>query len=262
MKAVIAYGSGAGGTKQIARAICEGMRGTGVDAAAVSIEYLTPERIREADLFSVGSPVHFYRETHYVMDFLGRLPSLEGKRAFLFCTCGMERIGETLRRLYDAVCDRGASVVGAEKFSSAMSYHPLRSRRLGNSLDLPDETVTEAARRFGERMADPKALAPIPPPPVSTITEMKARLLADKRVRRTFFPGVRINPALCTDYGSCLSRCAVEGIGRKTGSPIPHVTDKCVQCLECIGWCPRAAIEPDSRIKEWLSTVWTRLGIH
>lgn len=262
MNAVIAYGTGRGTTALVAERIAEGMKTAGANAVAVSIEYLTPARIAAADVFGVGSPVHFYREARYVTNFISTLPRLDGKKAFVFCTCGMDRVGEALSRLHGALVERGAVVVGAERFRSAMSYFPLRKRGLGNGENFPDTSGLEAARQFGERMAQPGELAPIEPPAVSYVTALKARLLGDMKLRRLFFPGVRLNLSACTGYGQCMSRCLVNGLGRKDGETVPYVTDLCVQCLECTAWCPRGAIETNSRVKEWMATLSYRLGIH
>ena len=264
MNALIAYGTGRGTTAQIAEAIAEGMKEAGANVLAISIEYLAlaPARIADAEIFGIGSPVHFYREARYFTNFLSTLPSLDGKKAFVFCTCGMDRVGETLNRLHGALVERGAAVIGTESFRSAMSYLPLRKRGLGNSESLPDSSVLTAARRFGARMTRPGEHNPVEAPAVSTLTALKGRLLANMKFRRLLFPGIRINHSLCTGYGSCLSRCLVSGLDRRDGESIPYVADSCVHCLECIDWCPRAAIEPDSKIKEELAILNYRLGIH
>ena len=262
MNAVIAYGTGRGTTAKVAAAVAEGMKAAGVKAVSVRIEYLTPARITGAEIFGVGSPVHFYREARYMTNFLSTLPRLDGKRGFVFCTCGMNRPGETLQRLHGALAQRGASVVGAASFRSAMSYLPLRQRGLGNGDELPDSSVFDAAREFGARLANSDAQPPIGAPTVPLLTRLKARLLADMRFRQLIFPGVRLNVPKCTGYGSCLSRCLLNGLERNEGETVPYLKDTCVHCLECIAWCPRAAIEVDSQIKEWLSTLSYRLGIH
>ena len=262
MKALIAYGTGRGTTTQVAEAIADGLKGVGVDVAVVRIQYVAPARLAAADTVGIGCPVHFYREARYMTDFLVTLPRLDGKRAFVFCTCGMDRVGETLRRLHGALAERGAVVIGAESFRSAMSYFPLRRRGLGNGDFLPDDSVLAAARRFGELMGRPQSPGPITAPAVSQLTNLKARLLANRRFRKLYFPGIQLNLEKCTGYGSCLSRCLVNGLDRREGDTVPYVADSCMQCLECIAWCPRGAIEADSRFKEWRATLSYRLGLH
>lgn len=257
------YGTGRGTTGKVAEAVVEGMKAAGATAAAVRVQLFAPARARAADTIGVGSPVHFYREARYVTDFLPSLPSLEGKRAFVFCTCGMDRPGETLTRLSAGLAERGASVVGAQSFRSSMSYFPLRSRGLGNGDALPDENVLSSAREFGARMAaPPQQLEQSDLQHPSSLIRLKGRLLANMKLRKLVFPGVRLKLPDCTGYGSCLSRCQVNGIERDEGETIPYMTNTCVNCLECIDWCPRGAIQTDSRFKEWLSTLSYRLKIH
>jgi len=264
LKAVVVYGTGRGTTGQFAEAIVEGLDEAGAEASAIGIELvaLAPALLGTADLIGVGTPVYFYREPLYITNFLGRLPRLEGKKAFVFCTCGMDRVGETLHRVHRALRERGTTVVGAESFRSAMSYYPLRRRGFGNSDELPDEATLEGAREFGRRMAQAEGLPPVELPPMPSLTAWKARLLANTKFRNLVFPGVRLKDSACTGYGSCLSRCLVNGLERSDGEEIPHITDTCIHCLECISWCPKGAIVTDSRIKEWLATLSSRLGIH
>jgi len=264
VRALVAYGGNRGTTAKIADNIVQGMLQEGAEASSIPLSLLrmVPSRVNEVDILGIGSPVYFLREPPDVTEFVSNLPSLEGRKAFAFCTCGMDRPGETLYRLGSMLQARGAELVGATRFRTAMSYFPYRKRGLGNSDTFPDETQLAAAREFGARMAGASALTPIEVAPVSRSVQWKARLLANRRFRKTFFPSVKLVTTSCTDYGSCLSRCAIEALARRDGNEIPEVTSSCIQCLECITYCPRAAIVPDSAFKEWLSTLSYRLGIH
>lgn len=263
---LVAYGSSQGTTGTVANAIVEGMEAANASAAAVRVDRLMPSRLAAVDILGIGSPVYFLREPGYIDDFISSLPSLEGKKAFVFCTTGMNRVGETLLRLATKVSARGAAVVGAESFPAAMAYLPYRRRNLGNPEGLPDEAVLSSARLFGTRMAGAFGLEPLSPPAPSYATRLKAGLLADPRLRRLWLPGARLNTGKCTGYGSCISRCYFKAIDRdeedEDDEGIPTITDGCIQCLECITSCPRDAIEVDSRFKESLSSFMFRLGIH
>lgn len=264
VKALIVYGSSRGTTAKIAEAIAEGMEAAGASASAISVELLrlVPDRVRTVDILGIGSPVYFLREPRYMTEFVSSLGMLESKKAFVFCTCGMDRVGETLRRLHTMLSEQGAAVIGAKHFRSAMSYFPHRKRGFGNPDHLPDDSELTAARNFGEQMTHAIDLDPVSLAPPSLATRLKAQLLGNKRFRSTLFPGVRLNAKECTGYGSCLTRCPFNGLARKDGEDIPFITDNCVQCLECIADCPRGAIVIDSRTKEWLSTLSYRWGIH
>jgi ferredoxin/flavodoxin len=264
VNALIVYGSSRGTTERIAETIAEGMSSTGASASAISLELirLVPDRIRTADVLGIGTPVYFLREPRFMTEFVSDLPLLEGKRTFFFCTCGTDRIGETFQRLDRLLSQRGAVVVGARRFRSAMSYFPHRRRGLGNPEHLPDESVLIEAREFGEHMTRAMELDPIELPPASQMIRLKAQLLANKTFRKMLFPGVRVIKKDCTGYGSCLSRCKFKGLDRAEEEEIPFITDNCMQCLECITYCPRSAIVPDSRVKEWLTVAGYHLGVH
>jgi ferredoxin len=248
----------------IGDSIANGMKEAGASAAAVRLEFLTmtPDRIAKADMLGIGSPVYFLREASYIADFISKLPRLDGKKAFVYCTSGMDRVGETLHRLQALLAERGAIVVGAQYFSTAMSYPPYRKRGLGNPEKMPDQTVLTAARNFGERMARARDLDPIPLPTVSLGTKLKAGVIGNRSFRNLAFPAIQVNHDTCTGYGSCISRCPFHGLEREDDAEIPFVTDACIQCLQCVDFCPKAAIASNNPVREWISTLSYRLGLH
>lgn len=264
LKALVAFGTTQGTTARIGEAIAEGMKSAGAEAAAMPLDLLAmmPKRIEEVEILGIGAPVYYLREPDYMTDFIADLPPLDGKKAFVYCACGMNRVGETLQRLQALLSARGAVVVGAQHFSSAMSYPPYRKRKLGNPQDLPDESVLAAARGFGLRMAEAPHLAPLPPNPVSLGTRLKARLLASRGFRQLAFPAIEVKHDACTGYGSCISRCPFRGLEREDGEDIPYVTDACIQCLQCVDFCPRGAIAEDAPLKQWVSVLSYHLGLH
>jgi len=264
LSAVVAYGSTQGKTGELADAIAEGLNGAGVRASAIRFDRLSlmPNRARAVDILGVGSPVYYLREPAYMQKFIADLPPLDGKKVFVFCTTGMNRVGETLFRLRQALNERGADVVGAASFSAAMAYPPYRQRGLGNPEALPDAAVLAEAKRFGARMAQAPKLQSITLPEPSFATRFKAKILADLKIRKMLLPGVRLNTDVCTGYGSCISRCYFNALQREDEGDVPVLTDACIQCLQCIASCPRGAIEVDMRVKESLSTLMYRLGIH
>lgn len=262
---LIAYTSTSGTTAKVSEAIVEGLESAGANATAIRIDRLAmmPSRIASADVLGIGAPVYFLREPSYVSRFIADLPPLGGRRGFIFCCAGMNRVGESLYRLHDSLVDRELTVVGAEWFPTAMSYPPYRSQGLGNREEKPDDEVLAAARAYGVRLASASELGPVTLPNVGVATRFKARLLAQEGFRRMLLPGIRLNTNLCTGYGSCISRCPFEALDRdEDEDTIPTVGDECIRCLQCIDSCPRAAIEVDSPFKARLGALLYRLGIH
>jgi len=264
-RVLVVYGSSRGTTQQIAEAIVEGLVKQGAEASAIRFDRLAlaPGRAARADVIGIGSPTYFLRPPGYMVDFLSELPALAGKPAFVFCTAGMDRPGETLERLHAGLEARGAKLVGSRWFRSSMSYWPHVKRRLGNPPGLPDEAELARARAWGEHLAQAPQLPEVRPLPASRLTRWKARLIGNAKVRRALFPGVELHVPPCTGYGQCLSRCPFEALVRIDDAEIPVFDpSRCVQCLECVSSCPRDAITTDSRVKEWISTLSYRLGLH
>jgi ferredoxin/flavodoxin len=262
---LVTYGSAQGTTARIAEVIIEGMNNAGASASAVRIDLLSmmPDRVLTADILGIGFPVYFLREPRYIDELISSFPSLDGKKAFIFCTCGLNNPGETFHRTAELLSQRGANVIGAEYFPSVMSYLPYRKRGYGNKENLPDDDVFVAAHRFGEQIVNGSTSISLQPETLAT--QLQARLLANKTVRKLFLPGIRINDDLCTGYGQCMTRCPFLGLARhdeEDEEEIPFLTDNCIQCLQCIDWCPKSAIEIDSRSKDMLSMLLYHLKLH
>jgi flavodoxin/NAD-dependent dihydropyrimidine dehydrogenase PreA subunit len=264
LKALVIYGSSSGTTGRIAESITEGMKKAGAGASAIRVDRLAimPEHLEGVDIVGVGSPTYFLREPTYMGDCIDGFPDLTGARGFVFCTCGMDRVGETLERLEGRLASRGVRVIGAKWFRTAMSYLPYRRRGIGNPEHLPDDEQVAEAEQFGKEMVGRRNGEAIALEPVSRETRIKARLLANRRVRDLCFPRVRLVRPACTGYGSCLSRCLYNGLDRDEGEKIPFYADSCEQCMECLSWCPRDAIVSDSRLKEWFTILSYHLKLH
>jgi flavodoxin/NAD-dependent dihydropyrimidine dehydrogenase PreA subunit len=264
LKGLVIYGSSSGTTGRIAEAIAEGMKKAGVDASTIRVDRvaMAPERVEGVDIIGVGSPTYFLREPTYMAGYIDFLPDLTGTKGFVFSTCGMNRVGETLERLGQCLASRGAVIIGAKWFRTAMSYIPYRRRGIGNPEHLPDDGQIAAAEQFGKEMVGKRNGEVVALEPVSGTTRLKARLLANRRLRQLYFPRVRLVLPACTGYGSCLSRCLYGGLDREEGQQIPFYVDTCEQCMECISWCPRDAIVSNSRLKEWFTVLSYHLKLH
>jgi flavodoxin len=91
---VIVFSYHHGNTEKIAHAVA-GMLGAPVKTP----RQVTPDEIRAYDLVGFGSGIYSATFDPSVLDLADRLPDAEGKKAFLFSTCGApRRRGEALER--------------------------------------------------------------------------------------------------------------------------------------------------------------------
>ena len=115
MKVLIAYESRSGRTRRAAEAVAEGVRTCGSDAILKSLSDTTAEDIEHADALAVGSWVDGFivakvGPAKAALKAIGRLPSMRGKPAGVFCTYGVNPRA-TLATLRSSLETKGANVV-------------------------------------------------------------------------------------------------------------------------------------------------------
>ena len=124
MKVVIFYFSQTLNTKKYAEKIAEGIREIGHQCQLIRFKKKDNdiELIKKFDfsydLIGFGTPVYYF------LDILEQLPSLEGKRGFLFCTSGGNP-GSTLNQIKMITDKKGLKIIdGSDKFIG-FDRHPL-----------------------------------------------------------------------------------------------------------------------------------------
>lgn len=116
MNIIIVYDSQTGTTAKAAEAMGKTLTAQGHSCRVQTISDAKPEQVAEADLICVGSWVQglfvvMQHPTAGMMNFIEKLPNLNGKRAVVFCTYKIAT-GSTLKKMTSALEQKGASVVG------------------------------------------------------------------------------------------------------------------------------------------------------
>ena len=111
MKVGLIYFSQTGNTRQVAEAICKGIRETGVQCAEFRFEDVSKDILQTFDLIGIGCPVFYYKEPLHVRSWLQSLPDLEGQHWFVFCTHG-NIIGNTLPSMAELISNKKGIVIG------------------------------------------------------------------------------------------------------------------------------------------------------
>jgi ferredoxin/flavodoxin len=151
LKAVIVYYSATGSTFKVAKAICQGLRKT-MSCDLVKIKKADPKKMAQYDLIGLGGPIWYYRDTANLKLFLHKMPMMEGKPAFLFCTHGSEPIG-FFDSLGQTVMKRKMTIIGWNDWYGSV-FHVLHMPKPYLTDGHPDAVDLAQAEAFGDEMAD------------------------------------------------------------------------------------------------------------
>ncbi len=127
MNVLVIYESRGGHTRRAAEALGAAVRAQGTDAVVKAMSDVTASDVAQCDALAVGTWVEGFLvvgvgPAKAALAGVARLPALDGKRAVVFCTYGLNPRGtlDTLRRALEA---KGATVVAEAASSRA---HPDR----------------------------------------------------------------------------------------------------------------------------------------
>ncbi|BER91835.1 flavodoxin family protein [Atrimonas thermophila] len=148
MKALIIYFSvHHGNTEKIARAIAETLK-----AELKTPDEVTPQELLQYDLLGFGSGIFFGKHHRKIVDFIQKLPQVQGKNALVFSTSGMGRksFNQHLSKLLE---EKGFNVVGSFTCRGYDTYGPLKLIG-GINRGRPNQDDLEKAKRFAREIAE------------------------------------------------------------------------------------------------------------
>jgi len=249
MKALVAYFSQTGNTRQVAEAVGAGL--ADADAGPVDvrpIETVGPRDWRRYDVLALGTPVFYYHEPANVRDWVRRLAPRGRTPAFTFDTNGGNPCN-TLRRLQRLLRPKGARILGSFECFGYDTY-PIYFKSL-RQWGHPDAADLAAARAFGRRAAGDAARmlggqdVPEAAYPFVGGRTLRLSVLCRRPLLDYFFPRLHFDRRLCIRCGACARRCPTANIAL---DPWPRLRDRCLRCYLCERLCPRSAIVCDWRL--------------
>ncbi len=112
---------------------------------------IKPEEVMEYDLVGFGSGIYWWRHHWALLKLVEDLPRMEGKKAFIFSTAGMNIPWYNHRALKKRLKEKGFEIVG-EFSCRGWDTNGWLSRIGGINRGHPNERDLERARRFAERI--------------------------------------------------------------------------------------------------------------
>ncbi|MFX1500401.1 MAG: EFR1 family ferrodoxin [Promethearchaeota archaeon] len=246
MNVQIIYFSQTKNTEKIAYKIQKGILKSGNQCSIVKIKEADLELLRNFDLIGLGTPTFFYREPRNVELFIKKLPIMEDKHCFLFCTHGSQ-IGNTFFHMNKALKNKGFIVIGTfdTYASSSIQFYPTPMHTEGH----PDEIEFNQAYKFGKEICNTSER--IREGELNLIPEFELisdtwwahdseRLTLD--VLRRISPEFLINTDKCSKCLICQENCPVDAINIEAEPPEIQ-KEGCIFCWGCEKLCPVGAIE-------------------
>ncbi len=250
LRIVIFYFSQSGNTKKYAEKIAEGVVAGGHKCELIRFKKVTTDieliknfAFSEYDLIGFGVPVYYFKPPYHILNILEALPSLEGKKGFLFSTSG-GNAGATLYKMKLITDNKGLKIIDSndDQFIGIDKHQLYRDFDyvLPTSIGHPNAADLENAYQFGLQLI-PKALDPNTPEKKDFRTKdsVFAQLTSFEGMNKDF-PKFKINEENCSQCGQCAETCPVDAI---ILDPYPRWIKKCDRCYLCEMWCPEKAIE-------------------
>jgi flavodoxin/ferredoxin len=247
MKGLVVYYSATGNTKKVARAIHKGLSQV-MEADLTSLNEISPEAVAEYDLVGIGTPIWFFRETANVREFMYRMPRLDGKLGFVFCSHGTAPQGVFHSMVPFLRHKKGLTVIGWGDWYGGV-YQVLHAPKPYFTDGHPDELDLAEAEAFGRQMGE-RALKI-----AAGETDLIPAIPKGRDAEPPFlshpigepFPGANpkrfVNKEKCTypECTLCADVCPVACI-KLAEDPVKFGT-QCYNCSLCNRLCPTGAIE-------------------
>ncbi len=256
MKLLFLYFSGTGNTDYVAhylaRHLVRKRACPSVEIELRSIEWQPAEATTDFDVLAVGFPVYGGDSPEFVQAYLARLPSGEGRGAFVFCTKGAFAAG-AVRRNFQRLAERdyvplgGGSVLmpGTDGLSLVSKKSWMARKALEKDYDRPKDAdrLADAMAAVLSDVVDGRAVEVLSQPPLSRLAStLSGRGLSLLYEATENYARSRVHSdERCKGCGLCARLCPVGNVEMVDGRP--HFADNCLLCIRCLHACPQEALQ-------------------
>ena len=230
---LILYFSGTGNSLAAAKQIAEVIGDTDVRAMAA---YPDPEGHYERVGFVF--PCYAYRLPRFVNDYIEKIDTTRLVSDYYFA---LETFGGSLGlsndQLDQILRKKGTKLsfaAGVKMFSNYIALHAMRGDA-DEKARVSAETIARIAARIKDKFKAEKIER-------SSIPNWFSALMLSLLLKAG--KGLWVNTD-CSGCGKCAALCPVNSITLESGKPV--FTGNCEQCMACIQWCPKQAINYKSK---------------
>jgi ferredoxin/flavodoxin len=252
MKLLLLYFSGTGNTDYVARYLAHKLDHPLVRTELRTIEQQPPETLSDFDLLAVGFPVYAADAPLFFQEYFQRLPSGEGRGAFVFCTKGAWAGGavqHNLQRLaargYVPLGGGSIAMPGTDGLSMIGKDSWLARKALEKDYDHlqdADRLALKMSVALSALLDERPAAALRVSLPSHAGTALTDRVWAYLYRATENWARARLHAdGQCEGCGLCARICPVGNVALHEGRP--HFADRCVLCLRCLHACPQEAIQ-------------------
>lgn len=249
-KAVIAYISPGGSTKEAAYVLKDALSSQSIDVSVFevgrkkSFEGVKKALKEDGVIFFAGSPVYVSKVLPSIKELINEVKTDKKIPAVPFVTWGCVTSGIALYDAGKSLKENGFEIAGAIKVPGVHTMTTPSEDPLGAGH--PDSEDKKIISEFAQKLLAlldsddyiSKCLEPddIQYQPEDKKAEMEK---GDVYKARANMPQKMVSESLCTSCGICAELCPVEAIEL---DPYPVFNDNCISCFNCYKQCPEEAI--------------------
>ncbi len=252
----IIYFSQTGNTRSVAKKMAGVCSEAGHVVQTIPFKKVTIDDFSSADLVGLGAPCFGSQAPTPVREFLHDLPSLSGKKSFVFATSGGAP-GRVLWDLANPLKKKGAHVLGGF-LCRGICHYPLPCL-VGRFPDRPNQTDLGNAAKFAASLLEHIASGGVGSMPDSRPDAFHHGLglynilgiFFKDPVLRLMMPAPKADDS-CNACEWCVKECPTNSMRL---NPQPEITDTCIRCYRCMNGCPNQALSVNWGMSNFMT--WT-----
>ena len=215
-------------------------------------------------LIILGTPVQYWTVPAAAMEYIQRLPNLNGCSAFVYSCyggCVANNVPYTLAKELTA---KGATAIGGAQLLTPHSCRISGGKRLGDvegvfGKGMPDDEMLDEFKNAVTSVVRAVETGTVSPVAMDRLKMNTKGLLAAAmnpvsplKMKRIFMPPVAVKASACEGCGACLNVCDTGSIRLDENKTATINQKTCYRCYGCMEVCPNEALNTNWKQAELL----------